>query len=55
MFVNKLLHLSTLFLCVLDWIEAVIFDMATNIETSFSSLVHEIVLKTLKLTESSCF
>jgi hypothetical protein len=54
-FVNKLLHLSTLFLCVLDWIEAVIFDMATNIETSFSSLVHEIVLKTLKLTESSCF
>lgn len=41
--------------CVLDWIEVVIFDMATNIETSFSSLVHEIVLKPLELTESSCF
>jgi hypothetical protein len=44
-----------LFYCVLDWIEGVIFDMATNIETSFSSLVHEIVLKALELTESSCF
>lgn len=55
-FVNKLLHFSSLFSFVFfDWIEAVIFDMATNIETSFSLLCPWNCFKTLKLTESSCF
>lgn len=43
------------FVCVFDWIEAVIFDIATNIETSFSLLCPWNCFKTLKLTESSCF